>query len=127
MNQGATYAQRFIANTSNGANPPVLTVTDLTGCTASMMIRTAYNSPTALLTLTTANGELTLGGTTGTIDVLISASQTLSLPVFVPAGYLTKNGPPSQFYAADLDVTFPSTSVVRYANFVITLYKTVTY
>ena len=53
-------------------HPPV----DLTGYTARMHIRATLESTTALVTLTTENAGITLGGAAGTIIPLILATAT---------------------------------------------------
>ena len=60
IEQGAAFLQSFVIKDGSGA------VIDLTGCTASMQIRPALGMP-AIVSLTTANGGLVLGGTNGTI------------------------------------------------------------
>lgn len=47
---------------------------DLTGYTARMQLRTSADSDTVVLELTTENGGITLGGTAGTIELLVSAT-----------------------------------------------------
>lgn len=49
---------------------------NLTGYTAQMQIRSAVDSATALVTLTTSNGGIVLGGTAGTIELLITSTAT---------------------------------------------------
>lgn len=71
INQGATFAKRL---TWQAGAPPV--AVDLTGCTARMQIRSEIASSTILCSLTTENGGITLGGTAGTIEILISATTT---------------------------------------------------
>lgn len=56
-------------------NTPV----DLTGYSAEMKVRYSLYDCDAILDLTTENGGLTLGGTDGTIQILIDASATESL------------------------------------------------
>lgn len=66
---------RFGTYTSGGEvlyHPPV----NLTGFTARMQIRETVESTTILHTMTTENGGITLGGTVGTIALLISATDT---------------------------------------------------
>lgn len=53
--------------------------TDLTGSTARMHARGKVGDAAALLTLTTENGGVTLGGTAGTITIYLSAVQTAAL------------------------------------------------
>lgn len=52
---------------------------DLTGCTARMHARAKIGDATALLTLTTENGGIALGGVAGTITINISAVATAAL------------------------------------------------
>jgi hypothetical protein len=52
---------------------------DLTAMTARMHIRLAIDDEDAIVTLTTENGGLTLGGTAGTITVNLSATDTAAL------------------------------------------------
>lgn len=70
--QGATYRKRF---RWLAAGVPV----DLTGCTARMQVREEVESTTALLTLTTADGGIVLGGDQGTIDLEISDENTAAI------------------------------------------------
>lgn len=66
---------RFAAYTSGGEvlyHPPV----DLTSFTARMQIRSDINSATIIVSLTTSNGGITLGGVDGTIALLLTAVQT---------------------------------------------------
>lgn len=53
-------------------HPPM----DLTGYTARMQIRETLAATTTLVSLTTENGGITLGGTAGTIELLIAATAT---------------------------------------------------
>ncbi|MCC6475110.1 MAG: hypothetical protein IT514_15355, partial [Burkholderiales bacterium] len=101
------------AYTSGGElvyNPPV----DLTGSTARMQIRPYVESPDAdiLLSLTTANGGISLGGANGTISLLASAAATAALD-FDTAVY-------------DLEVIDGSGLVTRLLSGMVTLSKEVT-
>jgi hypothetical protein len=49
---------------------------DITGYTAQLQMRSYPNSPTAVLTLTTQNGGITITGPTGNIAVHATAAQT---------------------------------------------------
>lgn len=71
--QGATFRKRLRWSTSGGA--PI----DLTGCTARMQVRSDVESPDVLLELTTENSGITLGGTAGTIDLLVSDEDTTAI------------------------------------------------
>lgn len=70
--QGATFVKKFIWRVNNATPEEV----DLTGYTARMHLREAIDSTETVLELTTENGRVTLGGTDGTIDLLIDATDT---------------------------------------------------
>ncbi|OWK42213.1 hypothetical protein [Fimbriiglobus ruber] len=78
IDQGADYQRPFLILDENG-NP-----VDLTGAYAAMQVSTAYGFP-AVLTLTTSNGGLVIGGENGTITPVVSAAMTSPL---VPGNYL---------------------------------------
>lgn len=76
--QGATFSWSFTWKTApdeDSAKTPV----NLTGCTARMQIRSKVESPEVLLSLTTENGGIALGGTAGTIELLIDADDTAAI------------------------------------------------
>ncbi len=54
---------------------------DLTGYSAQMMLKETHSARKPLITATTGNGKITLGGTEGTVDVVLSAVETGNLPV----------------------------------------------
>ncbi|MDO9711038.1 hypothetical protein [Paracraurococcus lichenis] len=58
----------------------VLTPVDLTGYTAAMHIRHRITDAVPLITLTTENGRIILGGTEGTITLMIADEDTATLP-----------------------------------------------
>lgn len=94
--------------------PPV----DLTGFTARMQIRKDIDDAEPLLELTTENGGLALGGSTGVVEILITASDSADLD-------------PDDFESAvyDLELVDPSTSpatVIRLMAGKIRLSKEVT-
>jgi hypothetical protein len=72
VEQGATFAQEVTWLADDVA-------VNLTGYTARMMLRPSAASETITITLTTENGRITLGGTAGTIDLLISAADTAAI------------------------------------------------
>jgi hypothetical protein len=78
IDQGASFARLVTWKTGD---PAVATVpVDLTGCTARMQVRASVNSPTVLLSLTTENGGIVLGGTAGTVELcILTAEQTAAL------------------------------------------------
>jgi len=72
IEKGATY-QRVWTLTDSAGN-----LYNLTGYTAAMEVRDDYDG-TVLLTLTTANGRLALGGALGTITAEVSATITAAI------------------------------------------------
>lgn len=72
--QGATFRTRLTVYTDDG-----VTLRNLTGYTAEMIIREEPKNPTVLMTLSSGLGTIVLGGTAGTIDLLISAADTAAL------------------------------------------------
>lgn len=73
IEQGATFARLMTYKDSSGE--PF----DLTGCTARMHVRDLIDSETPVLELTTENGAITLGGTDGTIELILSPAQTSTI------------------------------------------------
>ena len=73
IDQGSVWSVVLVYTDSN--NVPV----NLTGFTAAMQLRQNYNSDTAALTLTTANGGITIVGATGTVTISATATQTGAL------------------------------------------------
>lgn len=72
--QGATFRKR-LRWTDKATGAPI----DLTGCTARMQVRAEVDSPTVQLNLTTENGGITLGGTSGTVDLLSAETDTAAM------------------------------------------------
>ena len=73
IDQGSVWSVVLVYTDSN--NTPV----NLTGYTAAMQLRQNYNSEVADLTLTTANGGISIVGATGTITITATAVQTGAL------------------------------------------------
>lgn len=71
IEQGATFNKVITWKTGN---PPL--AVNLTGCTARMQIRETIQATNVLASLTTENGGITLGGSAGTITLLINAADT---------------------------------------------------
>lgn len=71
--QGATLTRTV--TWKNSVGDPI----NLTGYTARMQVRADYDSTTAVLTLTTENGGITLGGSAGTIVITATATATTAL------------------------------------------------
>lgn len=70
--QGSTF-KRTLTYTLD--NTPI----DLSGYTARLQVREAYYSTEPLLSLASGSG-ITIGGSAGTIDILVSSSDTADLP-----------------------------------------------
>jgi hypothetical protein len=70
--QGATFDRTF--NLSIGG-----TAVDLSNYTAAMQVREYADAPTTFISLTNGSG-ITLGGTAGTISVLISSTASAAIP-----------------------------------------------
>ena len=74
MEQGITFTKTLTWKTGEPAMP-----VNLAGCTARMQLREFIGAPEALLTLTSENGGIVLGGLSGQITLQISAAQTRQL------------------------------------------------
>lgn len=95
--QGATFRKRLTWKAGTPAVP-----VDLTGCTARMQVRAEVESETPLLSLTTENDRITLGGAAGTIDLYVSDEDTAEI---------TWEGG-----VHDLEIEHPSGEVTRLAE-----------
>ena len=73
IRQGSTFLQNLVWKDSEGV------LVDLTGYVARMQIRPAICSETVIIELTTANGRITLGGSTGAITLEIDAADTAAI------------------------------------------------
>lgn len=71
--QGATFTRVFTWQDSSGV--PV----DLSLYTARMQVRATVASASTLLSLTTENGGIALGGAAGTISITATATQTAAV------------------------------------------------
>jgi len=69
LDQGSTWTLQIIYNDPSG------TPINLTGYTAEMQIRRKFDSDTAVLTLSTSNGGITITGPTGTLDLVATDEQ----------------------------------------------------
>lgn len=75
------------------------TLVNITGYSANMIVRNSPTSTTSIVTLSTANGRISVGGANGEFVLSLSAAQTTALA----AGQ----------YVYDLEVTSPSGVVTR--------------
>lgn len=73
IRQGSTFLQNLVWKDSAGV--PV----NLTGYVARMQVRPGVCSPDVIVELTTTNGRITLGGSTGTIGLEIPATVTAAI------------------------------------------------
>jgi hypothetical protein len=73
IKQGATLS--IVATWKDSAG----TAINLTSYTARLSVRETYSSSTSILTLTTENGGISLGGSAGTITLSASATTTAAL------------------------------------------------
>lgn len=70
MEQGSEFNRTILWKNSAGA------INDLTGYTARMTIREQVGDGSAIDSLTSAGGEIVLGGTAGTIQLLLTSTVT---------------------------------------------------
>lgn len=70
---GETFDKTWVWST--GSSTETATPVNLTGCTAKLQVRPTVDSSTVLLELSTSSG-ITLGGTSGSIRVLVTDEQT---------------------------------------------------
>lgn len=77
--QGATFRKRLTWHSPAVAPATLGPLVDLTGCTARMHIRGKLADASTLLTLTTENGRIALGGVAGTVDLYISDEDTAAI------------------------------------------------
>lgn len=75
------------------------TLVNITGYSANMIVRNSPTSATSIVTLSTANGRISVGGTNGEFALSLSAAETTALA----AGQ----------YVYDLEVTSPGGIVTR--------------
>jgi hypothetical protein len=73
LDQGATYNLVVVYKDAN--NTPI----NITGFSAFMQLRENFDSTVADLTLTTANGGISINGPLGEITIIATAAQTTTL------------------------------------------------
>jgi len=73
IEQGATFGQTLTLKDSSNA------VINLTGFTGAMSLKEKPDATATILSLTTANGRMTMGGNAGTIVLTISSTDSASL------------------------------------------------
>jgi hypothetical protein len=77
--QGTTFSRRFEMQYPDPDDPTVYHVLDLSGYTARMQVRRTVESSTAMISLTTANGGISIDGPNGAVTVAMTAVQTAAL------------------------------------------------
>lgn len=96
--QGATFRREFLwKEKSVGATEA--TPIDLTSYTARMQVRTTHKSENTIISITTENGGIVLGGPLGTVNLYMSAIQTAALP--------------AREYVYDVELIAPTGDVIR--------------
>jgi len=98
VEKGSTFRHTLVWTYAEEPYIPI----DLTGCTALMQVRPDQDSDEILHEMTTENDGLVLGGTTGSIDMYISAADSTA--------WEWNDG------VYSLEVTFPNTDVRRLAR-----------
>lgn len=93
MWQGSTFGMVITVNTEAGSPQ------DLTNYSARMQIRPSYKSTSVEESLTSANGEISVGGTTGELTLTLSAARTANIAVD-----LNNGKPPRTVYVYDLEI-----------------------
>jgi len=92
--QGATFGLTITIKDAAG------NVSNITGYSARMQIREAYDSATATETLTTANGEITITGAEGNVALQLAATRTANISVDLSS----PGRPPKKTYVYDLEL-----------------------
>jgi hypothetical protein len=76
IEQGVNFDYSLVFYTGNSEEDEPF---NLTGYTAKMQVRSTAESADLIIELSTTNGRIVLGGTAGTIDLLIDADDTEDL------------------------------------------------
>lgn len=74
IEQGATWLRTITVEDPNGE--PI----NLTGYSARMQVRIGYDATSAILTLTSPDGGISIDPLTGTLSLTASATQTAAMP-----------------------------------------------
>lgn len=92
--------------------PDRVTPVDLTGCTSALQVRITESEPTPLISLSTLNSRIVLGGVAGTFNITFEPADTSSLT--------------SRTGVYDLMLYWPSGSVDRLFKGVVSIERVVT-
>lgn len=114
--QGATFGLNISVQTANGA------ALDLTNYSARMQIRNTYDSGAPAETLTSANGEIVMGGVSGNLTISLAATRTAN--IFVDLSGSGK--PPKTIYVYDLELIDNANTVSKLLYGEATVYGEVT-
>ena len=74
IDQGATFTKTVTWKTGKPSAP-----VDLTDCSARMQVRENIDSEDVLLSLSTTDGRITLGGAAGTVALRVDADDTADI------------------------------------------------
>lgn len=74
IEQGATWSRTITVEDPDG------TPIDLTGYSARMQVRSSYDAQTALLSLSSPSGGISIDPLTGTLALTATAAQTAAMP-----------------------------------------------
>lgn len=74
IEQGATFRKTVVWKSGSPPAP-----VNLTGCVARMHVRSEIKATDVLLDLSTANGGITLGGTSGVVELVQTDEQTAAI------------------------------------------------
>lgn len=77
--QGTTYSRRFELQYPDTVDPTVYHPWDLSGYTARMQVRRTIESSSAMITLTTENGGISIDDEAGAVTIIMTATQTSSI------------------------------------------------
>lgn len=102
LDQGSTFAFSAVWADADGVPR------DLTGFSARMQLRTDYANATPAVSMSTANGEITITPASGKIDVMLGADRTALIPIANSASV-----PPKQKYVYDLEMVSSSNVVTK--------------
>jgi len=91
--QGSTFGIGVEVRYANNTPQPI------DGFQARMQLRSNYRSDVIIESLSTANGEITFTGSTGGLQIELSADRTANIPVD-----LTNGKPPKSLYVYDLEL-----------------------
>ena len=100
--QGSTFNLSITVQDNDGSN------LDLNTFSARMQIRPSYDSGSIAESLTSANGEITITGNLGKLDLELPAERTSN--IYVDLSSTTK--PPKNTYVYDLELVDNSTNTV---------------